>query len=62
VPWDVEPDAPYLRVSCGYTLMIMLLLGQVSWNIADAALFLDYDRMPNIYEPEIYVCLNLLKV
>lgn len=61
VPWDEPLAQPYLRVSCGYTLMIMLLLGHVSWNIADAALFLDYERVPNIYDPEMYVCLNLLK-
>jgi UDP-MurNAc hydroxylase len=55
-------EKPYLRVGCGYTLMIMLLLGHVSWNIADAALFLDYERVPNIYDSEIYVYLNYLKV
>ncbi|MEO8206533.1 MAG: MBL fold metallo-hydrolase [Chthoniobacterales bacterium] len=62
VAWDAPLEEPYLRVGCGYTLMIMLLLGHVSWNIADASLFLDYHRAPNDYDPEIYVCLNLLKV
>lgn len=62
VSWDEPLAQPYLRVSCGYTLLVMLLLGHASWNIADAALFLDYERMPNVYEPEVYVCLNLLKV
>jgi UDP-MurNAc hydroxylase len=62
VDWNAQLASPYLRVSCGYTLMIMLLLGHVSWNIADAALFLDYERVPNTYDPETYVCLNYLKV
>jgi UDP-MurNAc hydroxylase len=62
VDWIAPLETPYLRVSCGYTLMVMLLIGHVSWNIADAALFLDYERVPNTYHPEIYVCLNYLKV
>ena len=53
---------PYLRISCSNTLLIYLLLGHVSWNIADAALFLDYERVPNVYDPEIYVLLNFLRV
>jgi hypothetical protein len=55
-------EQPYLKISGDYTLMIMLLLGHMSWNIADAALFLDYERIPNAYDPEIYVCLNYLRV
>ncbi len=55
-------EAPYLRVSTTHTLMVMLLIGHVSWNIADAALFLDYERVPNTYDPQLYVLLNLLKV
>jgi UDP-MurNAc hydroxylase len=61
VPWDAPLDAPYLRVACSYTLLVMLLIGHVSWNIADAALFLDYERVPDTYDPEVYVCLNLLR-
>jgi UDP-MurNAc hydroxylase len=61
VPWDAPLEEPYLRVGCNATLLIMLLLGHVSWNIADAALFLDYERAPNDYHPEVYVCLNQLK-
>lgn len=53
---------PYLRVACSDTLMIMLLMGHVSWNIADAALFLDYERCPNVYDPSVYVLLNFLKL
>ena len=42
--------------------MIMLLLGAVSWNIADAALFIDYERIPNVYDANVYVHLNYLRV
>lgn len=34
----------------------------VSWNIADVALFLDYERVPNRYDPQVYFLLNILKV
>jgi UDP-MurNAc hydroxylase len=58
-----EPiQQPFLRVSGADTLQIMLLIGHISWNIADAALFLDYERLPNVYDPSIYVLLNFLKV
>lgn len=53
---------PYLKLSCDHTLMIMLLLGAVSWNIADAALFIDYERIPNVYDANVYVHLNYLRV
>jgi len=62
VAWDALLEEPYLRVGSNATLLVMLLLGHVSWNIADAALFLDYERAPNDYHPDIYVCLNQLKV
>jgi UDP-MurNAc hydroxylase len=60
--WSAPLQEPYLRVAGSHTLMIMLLLGHMSWNIADAALFLDYERVPNVYDPEVYVCLNYLRV
>ena len=55
-------EEPFLRVAGSDTLMVMLLIGHMSWNIADAALFLDYERRPNYYDPGIYVLLNFLKV
>lgn len=58
---SVAPE-PYLRISGSDTLMSMLLIGHVSWNIADAALFLDYERKPNLYDPSIYVLLNFLRL
>ncbi len=52
---------PYLRISVSRNLLIMLLIGHISWNIADAAFFLDYDRAPNKYDPELYALLNYLR-
>lgn len=54
-------DKPYLRISVTRNLMIMLLIGHISWNIADAAFFLDYDREPNVYDPDVYALLNFLR-
>ena len=61
-PWEQELQQPFLRVSGPDTLMVMILIGHVSWNIADAALFLDYERRPNVYDPSVYVLLNYLRV
>lgn len=60
--FDSAPPEPFLRVSGSDTLMCMLLVGHVSWNIADAALFLDYERKPNTYDPSTYVLLNFLRL
>lgn len=60
--FDAEVPEPFLRVVGPDTLMSMLLVGHVSWNIADAALFLDYERRPNVYDPSIYVLLNFLRL
>lgn len=61
VDWDAALEAPYLRIAAPPTLWALLLIGHVSWNIADAALFLDYDRVPNVYDPDLYVHLNHLR-
>jgi UDP-MurNAc hydroxylase len=53
---------PYLKMTCPASLMMMLLIGQISWNIADAALFIDYVRQPNDYDTQIYKMINFLKV
>ncbi len=52
---------PYLRMVLSPTLAAMILIGHISINIADAALFIDYERRPDIYEPELYFLLNLLR-
>lgn len=62
VALEVPMEQPYLMIRAPHDLMIMLLLGHVSWNIADAALFLDYERKPNHYDPRLYALLNLLRV
>jgi UDP-MurNAc hydroxylase len=61
LPRGTKLPEPFLRIRAPRTLMIMMLLGHVSWNIADAALFLDYERVPNTYQPSIYFLLNLLR-
>ena len=61
-PREALVNAPFLRIRAPRDLMIMMLLGHVSWNIADAALFLDYERVPNVYDPTIYFLINLLRV
>ena len=58
---DTDLVKPYLRISVPRNLLIMLLIGHISWNIADAAFFLEYDRVPNTYDPEIYALLNYLR-
>ncbi|MDR7992063.1 MBL fold metallo-hydrolase [Thermosynechococcus sp. PP45] len=53
---------PYLKIKVSSTLLGFLLIGHISWNIADAALFIDYDRRPNIYNPLIHAMLNFLRL
>jgi UDP-MurNAc hydroxylase len=55
-------EPPYLRVTAPSTLLALLALGHVSWNIADAALFLDYERVPNQYDPKLHASLNYLMI
>jgi hypothetical protein len=62
VDFDSKISEPYLRISGSDTLLSMILIGHISWNIADAALFLDYERKPNVYDPSIYVLLNFLRL
>lgn len=56
-----ELSGRYLRIAMPATLAAMVLIGHMSINIADAALFLDYERSPDVYEPELYVLLNMLR-
>ncbi len=43
-------------------VFIFLLLGHMSWNMADGALFILYDRVPNKFDPKLYAFINYLKV
>jgi hypothetical protein len=49
-------------VSAPSGLLALLAIGHVSWNIADAALFLDYERVPNRYDPKLHSFLNHLMI
>lgn len=53
-------NEPYLRIVIPATLLVMLLINHISWNMADGALFIDYERVPNIYDPKIHTMLNYL--
>lgn len=61
MPGDPLPE-PALRIQVDSTLLAMLLIGHVSWNMADSALFLDYERVPNVYDPHVFANLNHLRV
>ena len=43
-------------------VFILLLLGHMSWNMADGALFIMYKRKPNLMDPKLYAFINYLKV
>lgn len=60
LPYESTLKQPYLRISAKSTLMALLLIGHISWNIADAALFLDYERVPNVYDPKLQAFVNHL--
>ena len=54
--------SPYLRLTTSSTLLTMMLLNHVNWNMADGSLLLDYERVPNVYDPKFYAYLNHLIV
>ena len=63
----IEPSAPavkppYLKVMLDRRMLALLLIGALSWNLEDASGLLRYERVPNVYRPEIYVALNYLKI
>ncbi len=43
-------------------MLFLLLTGGFSWNIADAAGFITYDRIPNNYLHQMYINLNHLRI
>jgi UDP-MurNAc hydroxylase len=53
---------PYIKISGDSTLFSMLLINHIPWNMADGALFFDYERRPNKYDVNAYVMLNFLTV
>ncbi len=59
---DYDPAPGYLSVTVNATLLLLMLTGHISWNIADAALFIDYHRDPNEYDAEVHALWNYLKL
>lgn len=62
VDFDKEETGPYLKASVEASLLMFLLVGHISWNIADAALFITYKRVPNNYDPLVHSLWNYLKI
>lgn len=60
--WEENLIQPYLRIGAKSSLMALLLIGHISWNIADGSLFLDYERVPNVYDTKIFACINYFKI
>lgn len=62
VDYESADNEPYLKVSVEAGLLMLLLVGHISWNIADAALFIDYTRVPNKYDPLVHSLWNYIKI
>lgn len=62
ISYDETDTQPFLKVSVSASLLVFLLLGHISWNIADAALFIEYTRLPNAYDPKVHSLWNYLKI
>lgn len=62
VPFEAEVPQPFLGMSVPQTLLVMLLINHTSWNQADGAGFLDYDRAPNDYNPKVIAYYNYLRI
>jgi UDP-MurNAc hydroxylase len=53
---------PYLLIEADSRLLYEMINGRFSWNIADAATFLTYTRVPNVYDKEAVIVLNLIRL
>ena len=62
VDYDSNEVEPFLKVSVEASLLMFLLVGHISWNIADAALFITYTRVPNKYDPLVHSLWNYIKI
>ena len=62
LPYDSPRVEPRLTLICPFTLFVFMLLGHISWNIADAALFIDYERVPNVYDPKLFAFVNYVRI
>jgi UDP-MurNAc hydroxylase len=66
-PYLVVENGPLLPtnrlvIACDTRLLVLLLTGLFSWNIADASCFLSYDRLPDEFIPEMYILLNHFRI
>lgn len=59
---DEKKDEKYLLFSCSFNLFIYMLMGHISWNTADAGVLIDYERVPNVYDPKIAAFVNFLRI
>lgn len=55
-------DKPSLTMIIEKDVFVMLLLGHMSWNMADGAFFILYNRVPNKFDPKLYAFINYLKI
>jgi UDP-MurNAc hydroxylase len=62
IAMDAHKDGPYILVACSFNLFAYMLLGHISWDTADAALFLDYERVPNVYDTKAAAFLNFIRI
>ena len=62
INFNATLNQPYLRIVTPATLLVMLLINHISWNMADGAYFIDYERVPNIYDPKIHSMLNYFTI
>jgi hypothetical protein len=53
---------PYIKLTATSTLFSLMLINHISWNMADGALFIDYEREPNTYDTQVYALINFLTV
>ena len=62
VSYQAELQQPFIRLSGPSSLFALMLINHISWNMADGAFFIDYERRPNQYDPSVYAILNYLTV
>ena len=60
VPLDAKLEQPYIKLSMDATLFCMLLINHISWNTPDS--FIDYERVPNVFDQQAYILLNHLRI
>ena len=61
---SIDKSVPYLSLSLPTKLLKRILLGPkyAHWNNAEIGSFITYHRSPDVYEREIYYCLNYFHI